>query len=199
MHFDGCRTSATTRPTLHELNTLLMRPHPCDRDYMHMSVPSGTRKGRMQVCSGVQGQKEGGAAYRTYALDGAFSTTGINNATFWMRTYDEASDMLHVGVVLPDGPHNNTLGFLGGEADASNPVLAGLASGDVRFFRCADRLACQMPEFTFGGARMDYRLDVNTGEARGLAWVWLGFGLGLAWVWLGFGLGSARGLARGLA
>ena len=167
MHFDGCRTSVTMRPTMESQNTLQMVPHSCDMDFMHWAIDGK----RLEVCSGYQGSIMG-PSYRFYPLN---AETGdwegspqwslpSANATFWMRTYDEASELLHIGNLLTDQAHNNTLGFLGGAIDASNQVLASLAvAGGVHFFRCADRTACQMPEYTFGGTRRDPRLDLQTG------------------------------------
>ena len=154
MHFDGCRTSAAAHPTLQNQSTLQMVAHPCDMDYLHLSVDGK----RLQVCSGYQGQPVASNAYLSYELEGPVFITAEANATYWMRTYEETTDLLHVGNLLQNDPAlNNTLGFLGGDANSSNPVLAGLASGDAKFFRCADRIACQMPEYTYGGATMDPR------------------------------------------
>ena len=169
MHFDGCRTSVTARPTMESQNTLQMVPHPCDMDYMHWAANGK----RLEVCSGYQGHMiASGGVYLSYPLSAETGTwegstpwsLASANATFWMRTYDEESGLLHVGNILTGKAYNNTLGFLGGAINSSNRVLASLAvPGGVQFFRCADRLACQMPEYTYGGSRQDPRLDLQTG------------------------------------
>ena len=169
MHFGGCRTSPTLHPTMSQLNTLQVVPHACDMDYLHAAVDNQTLK-RLQVCSGYQGLMVADGAYRVYPLNDKTSTwEGMSmllessaNATFWMRTYDEPSGLLHVGNLLTGPVYNNTLGFLGGETNGSNPVLAALSAGSAHFFRCADRIACQMPDYTYGGVLKDPRLDLNT-------------------------------------
>jgi hypothetical protein len=163
MHYGGCRASATERPTMQNLSFLQMLPHPCDMDYLHWQVEGR----RMELCSGYQGQIEAPGAYLAYPLlldEGPVFAPPTANATFWMRTYHEPTDLLHVGNLMRTPPSlNNSLGFLGGERNSSHPILADLASNSARFFRCADRIACQMPEYTYGGARIDPRREVATG------------------------------------
>jgi hypothetical protein len=101
----------------------------------------------MQLCSGYQGQKQTSTlqAYMTYHLSNENSElqeeeeliakpSSTSNATIWMRAFEENTNILHVGHILPDGPYNNSLGFLRGELGANNPVLSGLATGNIRFF-----------------------------------------------------------------
>jgi len=169
MHFDGCRTSQSARPTMSDQSTLQMVPHPCDMDYMHWAVDGK----RLEVCSGYQGQTMADV-YMSYALDSQTDTwagaasqvlLGNANATYWMRTYEEESGILQMGNIMSSPAFNNTLGFLGGQLNASNPVLSSLpVPGGVHFFRCADRLACQMPEYFYGGVRKDPRLNLQTGQ-----------------------------------
>ena len=164
MHFGGCRTSATQRPSMEDLGSLQTIAHPCDVDFLHMNVDGK----RMEVCSGYQGERtnpDHPGAYFTYSLgDPSPDMVPLPsaNATYWMRTYEESSGIVHMGNLLTGPMHNTTLGFIGGEINASNPVLAAMGSGSMNFFRCADRISCQMPEFTYGGSTVDPRLDLNT-------------------------------------
>ena len=166
MHFDGCRTSAITRPTMNDQGSLQMVPNACDMDFMHWAVNGK----RLEVCSGYQGEII--SEYVAYTLDENTNTwqdidpitTSSANATFWMRTYEEESGIVHMGNLLTDAAFNTTLGFLGAQVNASNVVLSSLGiAGGVNFFRCADRVACQMPEYTFAGTIEDPRLDLQTG------------------------------------
>lgn len=149
MRFDGTRVSDTSdRATMNgQLQTI---PHPCDNSLMH-EAQTADGQTRLQMCMGFQGRDRWPGVYFRYALDGAVSRQVDELITsYWMRTYDEQSELLHVGALLYNGPSNVSLGFLGASTTAENgPVSGSMAAGQARFFHCADRIACHMPEFTF--------------------------------------------------
>ena len=169
MRFDGCSISqavGSQRFTMAQQYSLHMVPHPCDTEYMHAAL----QQKRLKLCSGYQGIEKGAALgnYMRYDLNPDTATwEGItptlltsSPSAHWMRTYSETSDTLHVGGLQHAEKWDTRLGFLGAEYNASDPILADMADGAVQFFRCTERMACQMPEYTYGGATMDYRLDL---------------------------------------
>ena len=166
--FDG---SPARRPfqSLADGRALLAVPHPCDVSHMHLARPSSSAPsgggGRMQVCSGFEGRQN--SPVNTYALNensddwaGAAAAPAAAPAATaqWLRTYDEASNTLHVGVVNSDRAADVPLGFLGANLLADGDVRSELATGGAQFFRCAERMACSNPTYTFGGRPVD-RLD----------------------------------------
>ena len=120
----------------------------------------------MQTCSGFQGLRDYSPA--VYALNphsddwtgvtGAeASATATANLSFWLRTYEESTGTVHVGVLDHDIGNDVPLGFLGASLDAASPALADMAGDmqhDVAFFRCADRMACTSPLFTYNGVQV---------------------------------------------
>jgi hypothetical protein len=148
------RERATQKPfqTLEEGRALRAWPHACDQAFMHLQNP--WRPGhRLEVCSGEQGQ-----AYRhlqTYALaDGAPGPTA--GAAHWLRTYDEGTDTLHVGVLNNRITADVRLGFLGADLVAED-VRSDMAEGNVEFKRCVDFMGCEDPSFTFNGVVLERR------------------------------------------
>ena len=144
---------------------LLSTPHVCDESYMHLQSPDTQR--RLQVCSGNQGYQERPVAAYNLSSDGTMPDTTMMvqseppQIARWLRTYDEESDALHIGVFGNDLANDVPLGFLGASASLSG-VMGDMADGDkVHFFRCGDRLACSNPTFTYNGRTVE-RLDPTT-------------------------------------
>ena len=79
-----------------------------------------------------------------------------------MRTYDETTNLLHIGVLdatLGDQIARDVpLGFLGASLASQEPAISDMAAGAARFFRCTDRMACSNPAYTYSGRDVD-RLD----------------------------------------
>lgn len=170
MRFDRCRISASqSRFTMGQQYALHLVPHPCDIDFMHASIQNK----RLKICSGYQGIEKGTAIgnYMIYDLndeDGTWNDASPTlltaaDSVHWMRSYTESSDMLSMGDLLEESfnKYNTRLGFLGAEVEGDDPILNDMSEGDdVMFFRCTDRLSCQMPEYTYGGVTMEYRLNL---------------------------------------
>lgn len=179
MRFDGCRISSTMeRFTMAQQNVLQMKSHPCDMEYMHAAI----QRQRLKVCSGFHGIETGAGVgdYMRYDLNSvshdwqgarAELLTYAPNTVRWMRTYEESTDVLHMRGALPEEYEktNTRLGFLGAEIDAPDPMISDMARGEVDFFRCTDRLACQMPDYSYGGAIMDYRLDLTVQNIQNIS------------------------------
>jgi hypothetical protein len=177
--FDGSR-SAAPYETMAEGQHLLPVPHACDQTFMHLQNPATGR--RLEVCSGFQGRQEVPA--RGYPLSprpgGDDDWAGVSleedaplegeggGLSRWMRTYDESTGAVHVGVLDNGIERDVPLGFLGatlGEGADEGGVLNDMAAdmlARVNFFRCTDRLACSNPSFTFNGVEVRDRLDPTT-------------------------------------
>ena len=170
--FDGKRSEAPYQ-TLEEGRTLMALPHACDQAYMHLQNPWRPDR-RLQVCSGFQGQPSDDRLV-AYALHlGTDDWAGVNPVlgdgtppspvSQWMRTYDEASDARHVGVLNNDAMADVPLGFLGASRSAAD-VRGDMANKDVTFFRCVERMECSNPAFTYNGVQVE-RLDPTSLSAN---------------------------------
>ena len=174
--FDMQRATVVPGQTMAEGHTLMAVPHVCDQAFMHLQAPASGE--RLQLCSGFQGRQDWPAQlyplagadedWAAVALpsslssDSAAGAGASSNLSFWMRTYDETTGELHVGVIDNDIRSDVPLGFLGASLGADDGVLNDMASdmlGKVNFFRCADRLACSDPAFTYNGVAVRARLD----------------------------------------
>ena len=163
--FDG-KPSKKPFQTLDDGEALRAVPHPCDQAFMHLQAPATSQ--RLRVCAGVGGHAD--RALATYALSGNTwagvaavpAPADTPQTSRWLRTYDEATDALHVGAVnRGDGDDDVPLGFLGADASASD-VRAEMASDDEsEFFRCTDHMGCSNPHHTYNGVTVD-RLDPRT-------------------------------------
>ena len=155
------RGDATQKPfqTMAQGRSLLTVPHPCDMAYAHLQNPFAGR--RMSVCSGFQGHEE--FAPDTYALvaqqDKKNATPGIAR---WMRTYEEATGDVHVGALGDSVTADVPLGFLGADLASQDSRtlfdMASFSAGGADFFRCADRMACSNPGYTYGGYNVKARM-----------------------------------------
>ena len=189
--FDKHVARGTSTQTMADGHALLVLPHACDETFMHLQTPfvardssstSSTSSKRMQLCSGFQG-KQDVVPFR-YSLDikqgdwsGVFvpeaasisqqNTNNSNNnnnnpgINYWMRTYSESDNSLHIGVLGNDISNDVPLGFLGASKSAKEQILVDMADDmiqNVNFFRCADHMACSNPPFTYNGCALD-RLD----------------------------------------
>jgi hypothetical protein len=75
--------------------------------------------------------------------------------TSWLRTFSETTGEFQIGKLpMDDAP----LGFLGADASQGG-ALGDMAFDNSRFFRCAERLSCQSPVFTFNGMKQDNVVD----------------------------------------
>ena len=126
----------------------------------------------------------GTSSSATTSSGGSSSATVVDNndgeegIAHWLRTFDPDTGRVRVGVLHNDIATDVPLGFLGAtatasdtNADGSNTVLGDMAAvgaedETVRFFRCADRLACRDPAFTYNGLEMASRLDPVTLQAN---------------------------------
>jgi hypothetical protein len=144
---------------------LFTLPHPCDESFLHLR--SGNQ--RLKVCSGVQGQ-------RAVAL--------AENAPIarWMRTYSEATGETHIGVMQTGAEDDVPLGFLGANM-AADGAMGDMGFGRSRFFRCADRMACQNPAFTYNGLEVERNFSEVSLRRCGA----IGY-LGTEWCWLDIAL-----------
>lgn len=168
------RQSALQQQTMEAGRALFTVPHPCDESFMHLQAP--TTAARLKVCSGTQGQQatppamvyglsaDGG--WGASPLDSSAASNDNNNPGLarWMRTYSEPTGAVHVGVLSHTGKEDVPLGFLGADAGLDGP-MGDMAFGNVRFFRCADRMACQNPPFTYNGLQVE-RIDPATGSGN---------------------------------
>ena len=165
--FDG---QSSTKPfqTLAEGRALQAVPHPCDQAFMHLQAP--TTRTRLQVCAGEAGRTD--KPLYTYALAPGNTWAGLRNLSSappqtsrWLRTYDEATDATHVGLLDSSDDAADTdvpLGFLGADASAAGDVRSEMAAdGASEFFRCTDHMGCSNPHYTFNGVTVD-RLDPLT-------------------------------------
>ena len=171
---------ADLEQTMASGRTLLPIPHVCDESFMHLQNPYTSE--RFKICSGIQGFQERlvgsydlappsqqltaaeAAAGQPQGRDwgGAQMQKIEPNVSHWLRTYDEDTDALHIGIIDNDISNDVPLGFLGASASLDG-VMGDMAQQDtpVNFFRCADRLACKPPTFTYNGMTVD-RLDPLT-------------------------------------
>ena len=127
--------SANTPQTMEAGRALFTLPHPCDESFLHLQKDGK----RLKVCSGVQGRQT--------------DTREIPTAR-WMRTYSEATGATHVGVLTRGVEEDVPLGFLGANVAAPG-AMGDMGFGHSRFFRCADRMACQNPAFTYNGLEVE--------------------------------------------
>lgn len=160
--YDG--VAATKRPpqTLEEGRALLAVPHACDQVHMHLQAP--TTRQRMRVCSGGRGVPMAQYPLHPKRHDWAGVAmppdlvSGAVGVSEWMRTYDPSTGALHVGVLNHRLTADVPLGFLGADLAADADVRAEMATRDVNFFRCIQRMNCTNPSFTYNGVRVQ-RLD----------------------------------------
>ena len=169
MRFDGKRSVAPYQ-TLADGRALQTAPHPCDQAFMHLQNPFATQQTqqpqRMQVCSG-NGGHEARALSARYSLKGN-TWAGVTslkasdaNASRWLRTYDEASNAIHVGRINQDPDADVPLGFLGANAAAPD-VRSEMATPEAaEFFYCVAHMGCSNPHHTYNGVTVD-RLDPQT-------------------------------------
>jgi hypothetical protein len=140
-------------------------PHSCDESFMHMQAP--TTHDRFKVCSGTQGQQATPPAM-VYSLSAKGGSIDSGDPppplARWMRTYSESTGGVHVGVLSHATNEDVPLGFLGANAGLDGP-MGDMAFGNGRFFRCADRMACQNPPFTYNGLDVD-RIDPALGKGN---------------------------------
>ena len=137
--------SAAQPQSLEAGRALFTVPHACDAAFFHLKNPATGR--RLKVCSGTQGRQEM-PPDSVYSLDNDASLPPGDMIARWMRTYSEATGEFHIGKIQIED--EIPLGFLGADATQAGS-LGDMAFGRARFFRCADRLSCQTPVFTFNG------------------------------------------------
>jgi hypothetical protein len=170
--FDGKSTSSSSaaaeRQSMAAGNMLLAQPHPCDVAYMHLQAPQS--KKRMQVCSGFEGQEADPlsttSTYLHYALPAEHKTwagvtmrsSDLTDTSQWLRTYEESSGEVHVGLLQLEKSTDVPLGFLGADEKAEGVLGDMSVPKNVEFFRCADRLACNNPPYTYNGVDVSHRL-----------------------------------------
>ena len=145
--------SATQQQSMESGRALFTVPHACDASFFHLKNPSTGR--RLKVCSGENGRQEM-PPDRVYSLDDSSQEYTGEMIARWMRTYSETTGEFHIGKIQTDD--DIPLGFIGADAAHSGP-LGDMAFGNARFFRCADRLACQPPTFTFNGVEQENEAD----------------------------------------
>ena len=175
--FDGQPTAGASPQTM--ADTLLTRANPCDVTYMHLRDPQ--TGARMRVCSGFEGHENdppivmAATAYMQYDLPDDGTWTGatmtgadaVNETSRWLRTYQESTGEVHIGLLGLDRGMDVPLGFLGANLKADG-ILGDMAldgEGGVEFFRCADRLACNNPPYTYNGVSVASRLVSNGGNS----------------------------------
>ena len=164
--FDGQSTSGSSPQTMAEANMLLAHAAPCDVAFMHLQAPTTNR--RMEVCSGFEGQEadplSGTSTYLHYDIteDGwtgvTMQNSDLTDTSQWLRTYQESTGEVHVGLAMAGKSLDVPLGFLGADEQAAGVVGEMSSADNVNFFRCADRMACNNPPFTYNGVAVAYRL-----------------------------------------
>jgi hypothetical protein len=145
--------SATQQQSMEAGRALFTVPHACDASFFHLKNPATGR--RLKVCSGTQGRQEM-PPDRVYSLDDNSQSYGGEMIARWMRTYSETTGEFHIGKIQIDD--EIPLGFVGADPTQSGS-LGDMAFGNARFFRCADRLSCQPPAFTFNGVDQPNEVD----------------------------------------
>jgi len=174
--FDGSGSSSGNSKSLKEDETLSIRPHACDQNYMHLNNPYKNK--RFEICSGHQGEQRSVQrdAYLSYALNkdswddqNIFeNNTNIFNTKWWMRTYVESSDEISIAKFQYDkGAQSGALGFLGADVRLNNAFHELTFDNDKKskfeFTKCMDRIKCQLPPFTYNGISYD-RIDSSNIE-----------------------------------
>lgn len=184
--FDGkslLLNEENARESMQNQKMLHMKPHACDKEYLHLGNPLDNST-RLEFCSGFEGHQKPlfQNSHFVYKLNPTFNDWSnstketVNAATstsHWMRSLDvtsktaSSSPKIRIGKLNYDEQRSNVpLGFLGADLQSPNQAISDLAAANTdgatfRFFKCADRMACSPPPFTYNGIPLN-RLDPSS-------------------------------------
>jgi len=162
-----------TSTSFAEDNVLQVVPQNCDTNIFHLGNPEKPNQ-RLKYCSGHEGHQhslipdsiikyvispdEDNKNNWEYFLSSANRNTNFSkdDLSWWLRTYSEKTNETFIGKIGYDPQVNNyPLGFLGASATESSSLYFMTGENqnkvDFKFFKCMERMACQLPTFTYNG------------------------------------------------